>query len=100
MLTMDVTKLSHDELADAVSQRCSEFGDVKEITILRPPGKPQIAFAVVGMTSANEVDRVVDNLGAAKVATLAIITIEQAKAAIPPSVISQRQQPDWPALVI
>lgn len=100
MLTMDVTKLSHIELADAVSQRCSQFGSVKQVTILRPQGKPQIALAVVAMTSANAIDRVVDNLGAAKVASLAIITIEQEIASISPSVFIPRQQPDWPALVV
>lgn len=77
MLTMDVTKLSHAELAAVVSQRCSQFGSVKEITILQPPEEPQIAFALVGMRSIDEIDRVVENLGAAKVDSLAVIRIEQ-----------------------
>jgi len=78
MLTMDVTKLSHVQLADAISQRCSQFGSVRAITILQPPEKPQLAFALVGMKSVNEIDRVVQNLGAAKVDNLAvIIRIEQ-----------------------
>lgn len=99
MLTMDVTKLSHAEIADAVLARCSEFGNVKEVTILQPPEKPQIAFALVGMTSPPEIDRVVDELGAAKVASLAVIRIEQEKPPIAQSVYSRRQQPDWAALV-
>ena len=77
MLTMDVTKLSHTQLANAVLQRCSQFGSVREITILQPSEKPQIAFALVGMRSVNEIDRVVENLGAARVDTLAVIKIEQ-----------------------
>jgi len=77
MLTMDVTKLSHAELAAAVLRRCSQFGSVKDITILQPPEKPELAFALVGMKSANEIDRVVENIGAAKVDSLAVIRIEQ-----------------------
>ena len=80
MLTMDVTKLSHAQLADVVLQRCSQFGSVREITILQPPEKPQIAFALVGMRSVNEIDRVVENLGAARVDSLAVIKIEQQQA--------------------
>ena len=80
MLTMDVTKLSHAQLADAVLQRCSQFGSVRDITILQPPEKPQIAFALVGMRSVNEIDRVVENLGAARVDSLAVIKIEQEQA--------------------
>ena len=80
MLTMDVTKLSHAQLADAVLRRCSQFGSVREITILQPPEKPQIAFALVGMRSVNEIDRVVENLGAARVDSLAVIKIEQEQA--------------------
>jgi hypothetical protein len=99
MLTMDVTKLSHAELAEAVSQRCSEFGGVREVTILQPPEKPQIAFALVGMTADHEIDRVVDELGAARVASLAVIRIEQEKPPISQSVFSRKLQPDWAALV-
>ncbi len=82
MLTMDVTRLSHAELAAAVSRRCSQFGNVREITILQPPEEPEVAFALVGMRSVSEIDRVVENLGAAKVDTLAIIKIEQEQASI------------------
>ena len=99
MLTMDVTNLSHADLADAVLARCARFGNVKEVTILQPPEKPQIAFALVGMGSAPEIDRVVDELGAAKVASLAVIRIEQEKPPISQSVFSRRQQPDWASLV-
>ena len=80
MLTMDVTKLSRAELANAVSRRCSQFGSVEYITILQPPEKPQIAFALVGMRFVNEIDRVVENLGAARVDSLAVIKIEQEQA--------------------
>ena len=99
MLTMDVLKLSHAELADAVSQRCSELGSVREVTILQPPEKPPFAFALVSMTTANEIDRVVETLGAAKVGPLAVIRIEQEKAPMSQSVFSRTLQPDWPALV-
>ena len=80
MLTMDVTKLSHAQLAYVVLQRCSQFGSVREITILQPPEKPQLAFALVGMRSVTEIDRVVENLGAARVDSLAVIKIEQQQA--------------------
>src|SRR3981081_3642051 len=98
MLTLDVAKLSHAELADAVSQHCSQSRAVREVTILQPPDKPEIAFALVGMTSDSAIDRVVDELGAAKVASLAVIRIEQDKAPRPQTVLSRRVQPDWAAL--
>jgi hypothetical protein len=99
MMTMDITKLSHAELADEVSQQCSQFGRVREVSILQPPEKPQVAFALVGMSSDNEIDRVVEELGAAKVASLAVIRIEQEEAPLPQAVFSRRLQPDWAALV-
>jgi hypothetical protein len=72
MLTMNVAKLSHAELADAVSRHCAQFGDVGEITILQPTDKPQVAFALVAMKSAGAIDQLVDNLGAARVESLAV----------------------------
>lgn len=75
---MNVANLSHAELADAVSRRCAQFGDVSEITILQPTDKPQVAFALVAMQSAGAIDRLVDSLGAARVETLAVIRMEQA----------------------
>lgn len=82
MLTMNVSKLTHAELANAVLRRCSQFGSVREITILQPPEQPQLAFALVGMRSVTEIDRVVENLGAARVDTLAVIKIEQEQACV------------------
>ena len=80
MLSLDVAQLSHAELADAVSRRCSQFGRVREITILQPPDQPGIAFALVGMRALRDIDKIVAGLGAAKVATLAVIRVEQAQA--------------------
>jgi len=77
MLTLNVANLSHAELADAVSRRCAQFGDVVEITILQPTDQPQIAFALVAMKSAGAIDRLVDSLGAARVESLAVIRVEQ-----------------------
>ena len=82
MLTMDVAKLTHAQLANAVLQRCSQFGSVREITILQPPEQPQLAFALVGMRSVTEIDRVVENLGAARVDLLVVIKIEQEQACV------------------
>ncbi len=82
MLTMDVARLSHAQLADAISQWCSRFGSVREITILQPPEEPRVAFALVGMKSVAEIDRVVENLGAARVDSLAVIKIEQEQACV------------------
>ncbi len=99
MLTMNVAKLSHAELAGAVAQRCSQFGSVKDVTILQPPETPQLIFALVGMTSDNEIDHVVDKVGAVKIGSLALIRIEQENAPLSQSVQSRRLQPDWAALV-
>lgn len=98
MLTLDVIRMSHAELADAVSERCAEYGRVVEITILQPPEKPEVAFALVGRATENDVDTVVAKLGAAKVASLAVIRIEQEQQ-IAHSIFSRKVQPDWAALV-
>lgn len=82
MLNMNVANLTHAELAQAVSQRCAQFGDVKEITILQPTDMTDVAFALVGMKSAGEIDRLVAELGAARVESLAVIRVEQTRAAI------------------
>jgi hypothetical protein len=79
MLTMNVANLTHAELAHAVSQRCAQFGDVTEITILQPTDKSDVAFALVGMKSTGEIDRLVDELGAARVESLAVIRVEQVR---------------------
>jgi hypothetical protein len=77
MMTMNVANLTRAELAHAVSQRCAEFGDVTEITILQPTDKSDVAFALVGMKSTREIDRLVNELGAARVESLAVIRLEQ-----------------------
>ena len=82
MLTMDVAKLTHAQLANAILQRCSQFGSVKDITILQPPEQPQLAFAVVRMRSVTASDRVVENLRAARVDLLAVTKIEQGQACV------------------
>ena len=64
MLTLDVAQMSHAELVDAVSRRCSQFGPVREIAILQPPDQPGVAFALVGMRALRDIDKVVAGLGA------------------------------------
>lgn len=77
MLTMNVAKMSHAELADAVSRSCAPYGAVTQITILQPPDQPQMAFALVGMVTDRAIDRVVAGLGAVKVESLAVNRVEQ-----------------------
>jgi hypothetical protein len=84
MLTMNVAKMSHAELADAVSRSCAPYGAVTQITLLQPPDQPQMAFALVGMVSESAIDRVVAGLGAVKVESLAVIRVEQAAGAALP----------------
>lgn len=50
MLTMDLQHLSNEQLVDAVSQHCGQFGGVNTVTILQPPENPGLAFALVSMT--------------------------------------------------
>jgi len=83
MLSMNVANLTHAELAHAVSQRCARFGAVTEITILLPTDKSDVAFALVGMKSDGEIDRLVDELGAVRVESLAVIRVEQTRSDIP-----------------
>ena len=78
MLNMNVAKMSHADVADAVSLSCAPYGVVTQITILQPPDQPQTVFALVGMATESAIDRVVAGLGAVKVESLAIIRVEQA----------------------
>jgi|SRR3954466_13495432 hypothetical protein len=99
MLTMDLAQLPKSELADAVSHYCGQYGAVKSITILKPPERPDTAYALVSMGDDDGLERVVRAFGASKVASLAVIRIEQAAPAIPASLLkSSRATSFSPAL--
>ncbi len=94
MLMMDLRNLSRAQLVDAVSRHCGQFGNVETITVLRPPEQPKVAFALVSMTSSNDLDLVVNKLADAKISSLAVIKIEQETPNIPSSLLrGGRRQP-------
>ena len=83
MLKMDLAHLSHDELVDAISHHCTRFGAVKAVDILKPPGHPEMAFALVSMDSPDAVQRIVRELGGAEVDSLAVVRVQQERPGIP-----------------
>lgn len=83
MLKMNLAHLTHDELVDAISHHCSQFGEVKAVDILKPPGHPEMAFALISMDSSDAVQRMVQELGAAEVDSLAVVRVEQETPGIP-----------------
>ena len=89
MLKMDLAHLSHDELVDAISHHCTQFGEVKAVDILKPPGHPEMAFALISMESSHAVQRMVRELGAAEVDSLAVVRVEQEMPGIPSSLLKK-----------
>ena len=92
MLTMDLAHLSHSDLVDAISHHCCQFGDVKAIDILKPPEHRETAFALVSMATPNALARMVHELGAAEVDSLAVIRIEQDAPGIPAFLLKRAPQ--------
>ena len=88
MLKMNLTHLSKEELADAVSLYCAELGLVKSVAILHPEkaGAPR-AFALVTMSSLSELEAVANTFGDGQIGTMAIIRLEQEEQSIPNSLL-------------
>jgi hypothetical protein len=89
MLTLDLAHLPHDELVDAISHHCCQFGDVEAITLLKPPEYPARAFALISMATRAALEKMIRELGAAEVASMAVIRIEQDAPCIPVSLLKR-----------
>lgn len=85
MLTFDLASLSMTELEEAISSRCSRFGTVTSVKIMPAAKHREYAIAIVTMSSVEESDRVVVEMGDMKFGMSAIIRLIQEEQQIPAS---------------
>lgn len=85
MIKLDLGALSEEELKEIVFQRCSEFGTVVTVTIVKRDRDYDFALAAVDMSSPGETVAVLRKLGDSKVDNMVVIRIEHAdQPAAPP----------------
>lgn len=77
MIRLDLTRLSREELEDAVTERCSEFGTVSQVVIVQDSANYSFALAAVEMSTREETLAVLRNLGDSLVDETVVIRIEQ-----------------------
>lgn len=77
MITLDLDALSEQEIKDIVFRRCSEFGTVSNVTIVKQDSRYTFALAAVEMSSPNETLAVLRSLGDSKVEEMVVIRIER-----------------------
>lgn len=79
MIQLDLDALSEEELKEIVFQRCSEFGTVLTVTIVKGDHDYAFALAAVDMSTPGETLAVLRKLGDSKVDDMVVIRIEQAE---------------------
>lgn len=79
MIKLDLDALSEEELKQIVFQRCSEFGTVSTVTIIKHDRHYDFALAAVEMSTPGETSTVLKNVGDSKVDEMVVIRIEQAE---------------------
>ena len=77
MIKLDLRALSEDDLKKVVFKRCSEFGSVSTVTIVKHDQRYNFALAAVEMSAPDETLAVLKSLGDSKVDNMVVIRIEQ-----------------------
>lgn len=77
-MLLNMAGLSEAELEKIVADRCSPFGSVASIRVLQPGYPSRYSIALVRMSTAGALEKVVAHLGASKSGATAIIRLEQA----------------------
>jgi hypothetical protein len=77
MIKLDLRAMSEDDLKKVVVERCSEFGSVSSVTIVKHEHRYSFALAAVEMSTPHETLAVLKNLGDSKVDNMVVIRIEQ-----------------------
>lgn len=73
MMMLDLASLTDDEITKRVTESCSQFGLVKRVRVFRATGIGANQFALVDMSSPEEVAKVVSKLGDATLGNAAVI---------------------------
>lgn len=77
MLTIDMVGLSETDIEKIVADRCSRYGRIANVRVVRSAGAAGFAVALVRMATARTLDRLVARVGAVKARSTAIIRLEQ-----------------------
>lgn len=77
MITLDLARLSREELERIITERCSEFGSVATVVIVQDSAHYNFALASVEMSRREEAMEVLRRLGDSLVDGAVVIRIEQ-----------------------
>jgi hypothetical protein len=77
MLLIDMIGLSEADLEKIVADRCSSYGQIASVRVVRLAGPTRSAVALVRMAVARNVDELVAQVGATKSRSTAIIRLQQ-----------------------
>ena len=77
MITLDLARLSREELEKRVIKRCSEFGSVRNVVIVQDSAHYNFALASVEMSDREQAMEVLRRMGDSLVASAVVIRIEQ-----------------------
>lgn len=78
MISLDLARLSREELEKIISDRCSELGSVRGVVIVQDSANYNFALASVEMSTHAEALNVLRRLGDSLVDGAVVIRIEQA----------------------
>jgi hypothetical protein len=88
MLTLDLARLSDNELKNAVIQYCTPLGAVGSVTMHRPADQIGYAVALVSMSTADAANQLLAGIGDAKFGSTVVVRLEQEKNAVPVSLLT------------
>lgn len=78
MISLDLARLSREELEKIITERCSELGFVSNVVIVQDSANYNFALASVEMSTRAEALNVLRRLGDSLVDDVVVIRIEQA----------------------
>ena len=78
MISLDLARLSREELEKIIIERCSELGFVSNVVIVQDSANYNFALASVEMSTRAEALTVLRRLGDSLVDDVVVIRIEQA----------------------
>ena len=78
MISLELARLSREELEKIISDRCSELGSVRGVVIVQDSANYNFALASVEMSTHAEALNVLRRLGDSLVDGAVVIRIEQA----------------------
>lgn len=99
MFVPNMANLSEVDLEKIVAERCARFGSVASIRVLQPGDRARYSVALVRMSTAGALDKVVAHLGGSKSGATAIIRLEQGKS-LKPVALTPRRRKKLPTRVL